>query len=1168
MYIANMALTLRFALNLENLADEMIEKISSVWKSPFDAPIVIFPDAKLEQWFRLRWLEKKGTLANFNKTSVDRFLFDILVGENDKLKKLSSDMLRNVIISYLSSKNTDGKYNYETLTPNGDLKKYLETDGKINAKRLFDLANTLSALFLEYEISRPSGFISNEKGILDCWKENNLSDFFVKKNKSGKFESVKNEDWERELYSKIFHNINGKSLLTSVFEKAAENNEIPANTRFLTLPFLYKECLNSENKPVFKYNKKVPVFIFGLSGLGQFYRIVLREFASQYDIYAYIQNPCMQFWEDHKFSRSVKIPTTLDGQDFQEENYQFQNPLLQAWGKAGCDNIKLWCLSDDYSTCEFPEKETEKNEKPVSNKLLHLIQHSIANRFSAQDLQNSIQQHKISIHENDESLTIDGAPSKIREIENLHSRLCQLLLNGANLNEILIVSPNLEEYRSAIYQIFNQAKIKAEKELSSSQKTTLYIPYNIIDSAQKDSHINNALAILFNIKKSKNISRPDFFNLLKNPVIQAVWKIDDYAISCFENWVKNINIYRNKPEKESDWTLGVKRLLLAKLTNDSFALNENIFFPYSNLDTSNNSLLLKFINAIESLENWIKDFDEELKESDLNSLQDFLNSWLALPYFNEDLAEEIFIYQEVLKTFNNLKYFFFAGNEKLSLDIISQCLTNSAISSEYSFGSLFVNGVTFMKFAPNRTIPVKHLFFIGADSNTFPGTSISNTLDLRKSLYPWPGDDSKQERNRYAFLCQLTSTSESFHISYQNANLTKDSEIFPTPLINDLIHFVKDFSSKEILKINSIPLDETRNIDSIFTRRALRYKQSINKINSPQSFENELTSREIAKTKKSLPSKIKLKDLSKFLKDPFIFFAENKMNFKENNISSTEISFEPIELNNLDKSIFLNQSIAISLGLNCNYTDLDTFLKSSQQMGNIPYDEFGERVIKELKENVKFFCKIIQNKFPEEKYEYSSLSLNLPLEIDLKKEKHSVHLYADIPLLIKNSTDKTENFIVICKDKAYKNDIVKIMQGILEPYIYALALLASNEVEKIDICLINQNEPIRCSISQDSNLARNILQKIFEKAFVEEYKKILPFSLFNENIESFEGLKEKLSGNHGPWSYFSGKTFFDITDENISGFSDDDNVFKESWNREIQEQRELVKDLEGVTKWN
>lgn len=1167
-----MALTLRFALNLENLADEMIEKISSVWKSPFDAPIVIFPDAKLEQWFRLRWLEKKGTLANFNKTSVDRFLFDILVGENDKLKKLSSDMLRNVIISYLSSKNTEGKYNYESLTPNGDLKKFLEFDGKINAKRLFDLANTLSALFLEYEISRPSGFISNEKGILDCWKENNLSDFFVKKNKTGSLETVKNEDWERELYSKIFHNINGKSLLTSVFEKAAENNEIQAGTRFLTLPFLYKECLNSENKPVFKYNKQTPVFIFGLSGLGQFYRIVLREFASQYDIYAYIQNPCMQFWEDHKFSRSVKIPTTLDGQDFQEENYQFQNPLLQAWGKAGCDNIKLWCLSDDYSTCEFPEKETEKNEKPVSNKLLHLIQHSIANRFSAQDLQNSIQQHKISIHENDESLTIDGAPSKIREIENLHSRLCQLLLNGANLNEILIMSPNLEEYRSAIYQIFNQAKIKAEKELSSSQKTTLYIPYNIIDSAQKDSHINNALTILFNIKKSKNISRPDFFNLLKNPVIQAVWKIDDYAISCFEIWVKNINIYRNKPEKESDWALGIKRLLLAKLTNDSFALNENVFFPYSNLDTSNNSLLLKFINAIESLENWIKDFDEELKESDLNSLQDFLNSWLALPYFNEDLAEEIFIYQEVLKTFNNLKYFFFAGNEKLSLDIIFQCLTNSAISSEYSFGSLFVNGVTFMKFAPNRTIPVKHLFFIGADSDTFPGTSISNTLDLRKSLYPWPGDDSKQERNRYAFLCQLTSTSESFHISYQNANLTKDSEIFPTPLINDLIHFVKDFSSKEILKINSIPLDETRNIDSIFTRRGLRYKQSINKINSPQSFENELTSKEKAKTKKSLPSKIKLKDLSKFLKDPFIFFAENKMNFKESNISSTEISFEPIELNNLDQSIFLNQSIAISLGLNCNYTDLDTFLKNSQQMGNIPSDEFGERVIEKLNENVSFFCKKIKDLFPQDKYEYSSFSLNFPLEVNLKKEKHSVHLYADIPLLIKSLNNTTENFIVLCKKNKnlgnMKTSIEKAQQSMLDSYIYALALLASEKVKKIDIYLILQNESFRCSISQNSNSARTILQKIFEKAFVEEYKKILPYSLFNEKIDSFDDLKDNLYKEHGTWAYFSGKTFFDITDENISGFSDDDNVFKKSWNREIQEQRELVKDLEGVTKWN
>ena len=103
-------LHLKFALNLENLADEMIDAISEKWKDPFNAPVVIFPDPKLEQWFRLRWMKKKGVLANLNKSTIDRFLFDILVGDgistddSDKKvrrQKLTADMLRNVILAYL-----------------------------------------------------------------------------------------------------------------------------------------------------------------------------------------------------------------------------------------------------------------------------------------------------------------------------------------------------------------------------------------------------------------------------------------------------------------------------------------------------------------------------------------------------------------------------------------------------------------------------------------------------------------------------------------------------------------------------------------------------------------------------------------------------------------------------------------------------------------------------------------------------------------------------------------------------------------------------------------------------------------------------------------------------------------------------------------------------------
>ena len=78
-------LHLKFAVNLETLADEMIEEISKAWKSPLDAPIVIFSEYKVEQWFRLHWIEKKGVLANLNRKSLDRFLMDILVGDDFSL---------------------------------------------------------------------------------------------------------------------------------------------------------------------------------------------------------------------------------------------------------------------------------------------------------------------------------------------------------------------------------------------------------------------------------------------------------------------------------------------------------------------------------------------------------------------------------------------------------------------------------------------------------------------------------------------------------------------------------------------------------------------------------------------------------------------------------------------------------------------------------------------------------------------------------------------------------------------------------------------------------------------------------------------------------------------------------------------------------------------------
>ena len=159
-------LHLKFALNLEHLADEMIEALTAAWTDPFNAPVVIFPDPKLEQWFRLRWMKKKSVLANLNKSTIDRFLFDILVGEGvvkgkenktTRLCKLSADILMNVILAYLTSE-TDGIPNYKRI--DDEVTRYLtnanDPEGGLDENHLFDFSLKMASLFLEYETSRPS----------------------------------------------------------------------------------------------------------------------------------------------------------------------------------------------------------------------------------------------------------------------------------------------------------------------------------------------------------------------------------------------------------------------------------------------------------------------------------------------------------------------------------------------------------------------------------------------------------------------------------------------------------------------------------------------------------------------------------------------------------------------------------------------------------------------------------------------------------------------------------------------------------------------------------------------------------------------------------------------------------------------------------------------------
>ena len=1174
-------LHLKFALSLNNLADEIIDEISRYWKNPFEAPIVVFPDPKLEQWFRLRWVQKKGVLANFNNSMIDRFLFEILVGKNDRLKKLSSDMLANVIISYLLQK-TDEKFNYELLGES--VRSYLENDGVIDENRLFDFANMMAGLFLEYETSRPSGFIADAetgesaKGILDCWKQGDLRDFFMMRDGT----PAPNEEWQRKLYSALFHaDGGGKSLLSQVFEKSAEKDG--ERITYLTLPYLYEACKDKNGKAVFHYDSDLPVFIFGLSGMGQFYRVILQEFSREHEVYAYVQNPCMAFWEDCSGTRKpldsmrLSVPRiSTDPSDESELIDENENELLRYWGKAGRDNIKLWSIATDYNFMFEGDSIVDRNREIPCDTLLHNVQWMIANR------KNCFSENSNILNEvpfkNDESFSVTTAPSKIREVEALHSHICKLLSEKdkdgnpkANVADILVVSPNIDDYRTAIFQVFDQTR------------DGFHIPFSIVDSAARDSLTSNALSILFAIREKGTLSRPDFFALVRNPVVQSVRKINADEISNWEAWASNMNIYRDRIaedngvlRREESWMTATRRILLSRFSYGGVCVDGDEIQPYSDISSSDSNSLYRFVDAIDSLENWMdKDAWEkkfgsaDVSAENLSAVYQFLDSWLCMSNPPKELAGESVIYQTIAAARENLEYQYFAGCKTISFKCISQTLLYAARGSEFSCGNVFINGLTFMKFAPNRIVPTKYLFFMGADAANFPGVRNTVTLDLRKSCRPWPGDDSIVSRNRYAFLCELMSTSDGFFISYVNKDLQKDEDFYPSSIVNDIRSFLKN-AVKASSEIDSsviknlwpdinIPLDETRPWASLWTRREIRNK------NVHLEFGNDRAVVDFTPEGNNggdlrLPEQASIYQFKEFLKDPFEFRVGQMMQIDDETEDPEKMEFEPIVSDNLQETILRRMLIAQKLGVFENEhlkTENDIRIYAESK-GLLPKGAFGNRIWSGIYDDANSLACFINGLYDKSVFQYGRRTIELKL--------NDWTLVGNISLFAQSGN---------CIHLIDTAGIYIHQYHFLAGYIQALALICeagqkNESIPEIYVDCYSKTTWQSKRINRTPAEAQTLLERIYQKMFAlqmgtngksERYSKVLPIDLvLNDKIQSFDDYINAFKDeNNSPWKYFSGQKLFDI--KKVCGFSEKD--FLDLWNKEIADLKNLTPDL-----WN
>ena len=1097
--------------NLDLLADKLIEKIIENWKRPFCSPAVVFTDPKTEQWFKLHWLKKQGNgnsiLMNLKTLRIQQFLFDLVTpkaASNQNIDKLSVELLRDRIISKLTEKNASGKYYFETLG-SPEVITYLtseKSDSKINANHLYDFAQTVASLFLDYEDTRPD--------TLD--------------------EVLSLEAWQKQLYSDI------------IGEEGLEIN----GTKYLTLFQLVKHNKKDNSSTLaFNWKQETPVFIFGFSGIGQIYRNILDDFSKDYQLEVFLQ--------------------LADIKDVS------QNQLLTKWGKFGKEQFELWT---NGGTTEAISSEQNFNK---TDSLLHRTQKTI-NADSKFE--------KEAYNKNDTSLTLSGAPTRLREIENLHTKICQILSqdDSTQLGDILVVAPNIQDYKTAIEQVFDQNDQFADDSVFP------YIPYIIADYSGERSLTAEALTVFFNILKKGYLSRSDLFALLHNYLVKTVRGISDEQISAWGDWASKLNIYRDR-EGHNEWQKAKNRLLLSRLTTDLVETKDCQFLPFESMTTADSNSLYNFIQVVDELKKWTSySGKEKLNVNDISELEAILKDWLLLSgNIPEDLYNESLVFQNVVEEIERQRL-------TATPDVFTDCFTNalydrSAAVTLHS-ANILTKGITFANFESNRILSAKYIFFIGLDSKVFPGLDNDNELDLRKRNEAIPGDESIPARNKNAFLCQLMAAREGLFFSYVNKNLQKDEDFFKSSVLGNLFQTVyapgKDDEGKEKLENTEyekhIKIDEDRPWQELYTPREFRNKKNFITLQSRGASERSqasgaqaqpatAASQEITST---LPDRVTISELRKYLQEPFIFYVNQKLTNDYDDEEKEQLEFEPLDFGSGLSSRIRKAYVQSVLQGNNDITKEK--LASDLQIQNIlPDSFFGKKAIEEVFTQSQIILNAISNG-------------NLDLSNFVFTENKLIN--------IKHISGTTPKDWFVSGELAwYNKDFAETKQittlelstyeTVLNGYLTSLILLASLPEEDTESYSITLNDVffnysnltasvISYTYETTAEEARNILNRIYNSMYISQFHKCSPLSMvqnFIANSESaeetpysFSDFKTDLQNDNKTkeWTYFSKKDFFDV--DNDLGYTDEN--FIEEWNSTVSHQKSLMKFLENITNNN
>ena len=752
----------------------------------------------------------------------------------------------------------------------------------------------------------------------------------------------------------------------------------------------------------------------------------------------------------------------------------------------------------------------------------------------------SLQQSIIDCYANDADVTmmllkqdeeykqeyvLTSAPSKLREVESVHTKICSLLKDTNNkYSDFLVLANDISAYEGVIPRVFNQDNVNFPN-----------IPYVINDRKLVDTNVSVGLKKLFEIYNKKFYTRLDFFELINNKDIQEARGITDSDVDNFSKSIVAMNVYR-KNDNSDDWDYAKKRVLLSKISgindvdNNIVELKDNDYLPYSNISFDNASIV-KFVKLIDDLSSWQKPLREikYINNENLLLIKEELNKWFSI----KDLSgfETNKYYKNVLDVFN-FWYTMNISNNTIPLNTLFYALFDASTVMQVSKGDYFTRGITFADFDVDSILSAKYVFFLNASSNELPRLKVKSELDLRNY------DITEKEKMENAFFIQYQNAFK-FYISYVDKDLKTDEDFFKSSFVIDLEKRLKVDEEK-------ISLDETRSWEELYTKREYKNKDYYLTL---LSYQEELIEKEETINKYELLKKIKIKDMADFLEEPLKYKASVLFGKSDELDENMKDEYEPLELDALTSSI-LSKKIMVDLLTN-------------------KKEALSEKHVEELKNRFNLEHKLpnINNVINEESFTstYSKAVEVYKYVNDITNGNYEIVTIPDVIInewvLTNNQevcryVDNTTRTYIQMKKLIDKTDAYKEYLFLYVISLMDVITLPENTYE------IKLSRKMSVSYEITPSEARQILIDIYE--LMNDYEEIvyLPITIFyKDKIKTLDALIENLLMQNGsPWGYFDDKKMFDY--EKQLGYTNEN--FYEKYKKLRNKRIKLIKYLKEI----